>query len=82
MINFAFLPNCFSDIAADASQAEGHIHSDPRAACFHARFVLEAALHWLYRFEGRLNQPYDRNLAVTQSSFPFKSQNFLDFTHG
>jgi type I restriction enzyme R subunit len=64
MGNFAFLPNRFSEIAAAATKAEGHIHGDPRAACFHARFALEAALHWLYRFESRLNQPYDRNLAA------------------
>lgn len=64
MTNFAFLPNRFSEVATAATNAEGHIHGDPRAACFHARFALEAALHWLYRFEGRLNQPYDRNLAA------------------
>ncbi|MDT8438834.1 MAG: DEAD/DEAH box helicase family protein [Wenzhouxiangellaceae bacterium] len=64
MTNFAFLPKRFSEIAVAATKAEGHIHGDPRAACFHARFALEAALHWLYRFEGRLNQPYDRNLAA------------------
>ena len=28
-------------------RAESHIHGDPRSACFHARFSLEAALHWL-----------------------------------
>ena len=45
MTNFAFLPNRFSDTAAAATKAEGHIHGDPRAACFHARFALEAALN-------------------------------------
>ncbi|MBU1187422.1 MAG: DEAD/DEAH box helicase family protein [Gammaproteobacteria bacterium] len=64
MSNFAFLPGRFSEIAAAATRAEGHVHGDPRAACFHARFALETALHWLYRFERRLNQPYDRKLAA------------------
>ena len=56
MSNFTFLPKRFSEIAVAVMKAEGHINSDPRAACFHARFALEAALHWLYRFEGRLKR--------------------------
>jgi len=36
MTNFAFLPNRFSEIAVAATKAEGHIHGDPRAACFRA----------------------------------------------
>ena len=39
MTNFTFLPNRFSEISAAAMKAEGHIHGDPRAACFHARFA-------------------------------------------
>jgi len=35
--NFAFLPNRFSEIAAAATKAEGHIQGDLRTACFHAR---------------------------------------------
>lgn len=62
--NFAFLPTQFSDLAEAARRAEGHIHSDPRAACFHTRFALEAAVHWLYRHERSLRMPYDRNLGA------------------
>ena len=54
MSNFAFLPAPFAAIAEAAKKAESHIHGDPRAACFHARFALEAAVHWLYRHDNRL----------------------------
>lgn len=64
MSNFAFLPAEFRDIAASASRAEGHILGDPRAACFHARFTLEAVVHWLYRFESSLRMPYDDSLGA------------------
>ncbi|CAK8717053.1 type I site-specific deoxyribonuclease [Candidatus Electrothrix laxa] len=37
---------------------------DPRAACFHARFTLEAIVHWLYRHDSSLHQPYARNLGA------------------
>lgn len=42
MTNFAFLSTEFRAIAQSAAQAEGRIHGDPRAACFHARFTLGA----------------------------------------
>jgi type I restriction enzyme R subunit len=64
MSNFAFLPTEFRDVADAATRAEGHIMSDPRAACFHARFALEAAVHWLYRHDAALRMPYDRNLGA------------------
>ncbi|AOV17241.1 restriction endonuclease subunit R [Acidihalobacter aeolianus] len=64
MSNFAFLPETFRDIAEAARKAEGHILGDPRAACFHARFTLEAALHWLYRHDPALRLPYDRSLGA------------------
>ena len=64
MTNFAFLPREFSTVAESAIRAEGHIVGDPRAACFHARFALEAAVHWLYRHDAELRMPYDRNLGA------------------
>ena len=64
MSNFAFLPDTFSTIAESATRAEGHIHSDPRAACFHARFALEAAVQWLYRHDNSLRMPYDHSLGA------------------
>lgn len=64
MTNFAFLPDTFSDIAESAARAEGHIHGDPRAACFHTRFTLEAIVHWLYRHDTQLRMPYDHALGA------------------
>ncbi|QQZ27399.1 DUF4145 domain-containing protein [Thiothrix subterranea] len=62
MSNFAFLPNQFQELKHAAQKAESHIHGDPRAACFHARFALEAAVHWLYRYDNTLRMPYDHSL--------------------
>ena len=62
--NFAFLPTEFRAIAESATKAEGHIMGDPRAACFHARFTLEAIVHWLYRHDAALRMPYDQSLGA------------------
>ncbi len=43
---------------------ESYIYSDPRAACFHARFALEALVHWLYRHDTSLRMPYDEKLGA------------------
>lgn len=51
MSNFDFIPSTCRDVAESATKAEGHIMGDPRAACFHARFTLEAIVHWLYRHD-------------------------------
>lgn len=64
MSNFTFLPAEFPTIKESAFKAEGHIMSDPRAACFHTRFALETIVHWLYRYDTSLRMPYDQNLAT------------------
>ena len=64
MSNFAFLPETFQAIAEAAHAAEGQIHADPRAACFHARFTLETLVHWLFRHDPALRMPYDTRLAA------------------
>ena len=64
MSNFAFLPADFATLREAAQAAEGHIHGDPRAACFHTRFALEAAVHWLYRHDKSLRMPYERSLGA------------------
>lgn len=64
MSNFAFLPDTFRSIADAAKRAEGHIMGDPRAACFHTRFTLEAVVHWLYRHDPGLRMPYDNSLGA------------------
>jgi len=64
MSNFQFLPAEFREIAESAIQAERQIHGDPRAACFHARFTLEAVVHWLYRHDPSLQMPYEQKLGA------------------
>jgi type I restriction enzyme R subunit len=62
--NFSFLPKPFHSIAESATKAENYILADPRAACFHARFSLEALVHWLYRHDSGLKMPYDTSLGA------------------
>lgn len=64
MTNFAFMPSGLSTVRDAAAKAESYILSDPRSACFHARFALETAVHWLYRHDNRLRMPYDRSLGA------------------
>ena len=64
MSNFAFLPSEFRALRESATKAEGHIMGDPRAACFHTRFTLEAVMHWLYRHDSSLRMPYDQGLGA------------------
>jgi type I restriction enzyme R subunit len=64
MSNFGFLPSDFREVAESAALAESHIMGDPRAACFHARFSLEAIVHWLYRHDTSLKMPYDESLGA------------------
>jgi len=72
MSNFAFLPPAFKDVAEASRKAEGHIMGDPRAACFHARFALEAAVLWLYRYDTSLRLPYDSSLGAMLHDPGFK----------
>jgi len=62
--NFSFLPPAFKDLAEASRKAEEHVMGDPRAACFHARFALEAAVRWLYRYDTSLRMPYDSSLGA------------------
>lgn len=64
MSNFEFMPTSLRAITDSARKAEGHIMGDPRAACFHARFALEAIVHWLYRHDAKLQMPYDQSLGA------------------
>jgi type I restriction enzyme R subunit len=64
MSNFTFLPPAFKDLAESARKAEAQVMGDPRAACFHARFALEIAVRWLYRYDASLRMPYDTSLGA------------------
>ena len=49
--NFAFLKQEFPHAAESASYAERHVHSDPRASCFHARHALERLVKRVYKVD-------------------------------
>lgn len=71
--NFAFLHPTHPDLHAVAVEAEALVHRSPRAACFHARFALERAVHWLYRHDPTLELPYDDNLGALLYEQTFKN---------
>ena len=60
--NFAFLKQEFPHAAESASYAERHVHSDPRASCFHARHALERLVKRVYKVEKTLTPPKVTNL--------------------
>lgn len=62
--NFDFLDAQFAGLAAHAKRAEQLIYPDPRAACFYARFALEATVLWLYQNDASLRLPYDTALGT------------------
>jgi type I restriction enzyme, R subunit len=64
MSQFAFLQPEFAPVFAHARRAEELALSDPRGACFYARFALETAVKWMYRSDKSLRSPYDDALAA------------------
>ena len=59
MSNFLFLQTEFPDLYAAARRVENYALSDPRAACFSARFALESAVEWIFDFDQTLPQPFE-----------------------
>lgn len=66
MSNFALIPDDFGDggLRKACQKAELYIHSDPRSACFQARFALESLVHWLYQHDRKLKLPYKATLGA------------------
>ncbi|TAE78415.1 MAG: DUF4145 domain-containing protein [Verrucomicrobia bacterium] len=62
--NFSFLSPEFAELAEPCRRAERLAMPDPRAACFYARFALEAAVRWLYQHDRSLRMPYDQALGA------------------
>ena len=58
--NFAFLKQEFPHAAESASYAEHHVHSDPRASCFHARHALERLVKRVFKVEKALSHRRSR----------------------
>jgi len=70
--NFDFLAPLSPELKSYASRAEQHALSDPRAACFYARFALEQTVYWLYRHTPQLHIPYSDaklNTLIKEQSF-------------
>lgn len=62
MSNFVFMAE-WPSLQEPAREAEGLIHSNPRGACFYARYALERAVHWVYRHDASMAEPgYDQSL--------------------
>ena len=88
MSQFGFLLPEWPDIHAAAARAEALALADPRAAAFYARRTLELVVSWLYRFDRRLNPPYQDTLnaliheptfrAVTGDAVFFKARLLKD----
>ncbi|MES9988120.1 MAG: DEAD/DEAH box helicase family protein [Candidatus Thiodiazotropha endolucinida] len=71
MSNFTFLTE-WPEIETNAQKAERLVHTDPRGACFYARYTLERAVHWMYEFDNWLQKPkYDNklNTLIHQNEF-------------
>lgn len=62
MSNFLFMAE-WPDLQESAGKAESLVHADPRAACFYARYAMERAVSWVYRFDPAMDPPgYDHSL--------------------
>ncbi|WP_282693971.1 DEAD/DEAH box helicase family protein [Streptomyces sp. CC208A] len=72
--NFDFLRAEWPALHAEAAHAERLAHTDPRAACFYARRVLEQAVHWMYDTDTSLHAPYKTDLAAMLHEPTFKAQ--------
>jgi type I restriction enzyme R subunit len=74
--NFDFLREHRPELHPEAVEAERLVRSAPRASCFHARFCLEQAVHWLFRHDPTLHPPTEARLGALlhepslQSSLP------------
>ena len=59
MSNFLFLEAEFPELFQSARRAESALRTDPRIACFYARFALESAVNWLFEHEPSLPARYE-----------------------
>jgi type I restriction enzyme R subunit len=59
MSNFLFLQPEFPELFEATRRVEAALRSDPRIACFYARFALESAVNWLFEHEPSLPARYE-----------------------
>ncbi len=61
---FDFLAGEFPDIHQGAVKAGAAALSDPRTACFHARWTIEQAVRWAYDYDRSLPASYDDKVSA------------------
>ncbi len=61
--NFAFIEQEWPQIYDSSLRAEEYIGTDPRAACFHARYAIEQLIQHIYAW-AKLPEPYRDDLAA------------------
>ncbi len=72
MSNFLFLEAEFPELYQAARRAEDALRSDPRIACFYARFALESAVNWVFEQDPTLPERYE-NLGDNLHVYEFRS---------
>jgi type I restriction enzyme R subunit len=61
---FDFLKGEFPEIREGAVKAGASALSDPRTACFHARWTIEQAIRWAFTHDRSLGAPYDDSVSA------------------
>lgn len=73
MSNFTFMAE-WPELQEPAGKAEALVQADPRAACFYARFAMERAVQWVYRYDPAMRSPsYDDTLNTLMHQPCFKN---------
>jgi type I restriction enzyme, R subunit len=73
MSNFDFVKKTLPTVHADCGRAESYLLSDPAAACFYSRRVIEQLVGHLYDVMG-LPAPYQNDLAARINDSAFKAK--------
>ena len=68
---FDFLKPEFPEIREGAVKAGAAALSDPRTACFHARWTIEQAIRWAFTHDRSLGAPYDDRVSALLHDPPF-----------
>ncbi|HSH61744.1 MAG TPA: DEAD/DEAH box helicase family protein [Acidimicrobiales bacterium] len=69
---FDFLQTEFQEVHEGAVKAGAAALSDPRTACFHARWTVEQAISWAYEHDRSLPTPWENGLSARLNDPAFK----------
>ncbi len=69
---FDFLLAEFPQVHEGATKAAEAAMSDPRTACFHARWTIEQAIGWAYNHDRALPEPWDKSVSARLNEPAFK----------